>query len=73
MRRRTFALVAGSNFRHLCCKDMQKKVLSVFVDESGKFQYPDSVSRFYIVSLGVWGQPPREVMVFDGCGLFSAN
>ena len=21
----------------------------------------------------VWGQPPREVMVFDGCGLFSAN
>ena len=30
---------------------MQKKVLSVFVDESGKFQFPDSVSRFYIVSL----------------------
>ena len=30
---------------------MQQKVLSVFVDESGKFQYPDSVSRFYIVSL----------------------
>ena len=22
---------------------------------------------------GVWGQSPREVMVFDGCGLFSAN
>lgn len=30
---------------------MQKKVLSVFVDESGKFQYPDSDSRFYIVGL----------------------
>ena len=30
---------------------MKKSVLSVFVDESGKFQYPDSVSRFYIVSL----------------------
>jgi len=30
---------------------MQKKVLSVFVDESGKFQYPDPDSRFYIVSL----------------------
>ena len=43
--------MAGSNSRHLCYQDMQKKVLSVFVDESGKFQYPDSVSRFYIVSL----------------------
>jgi len=30
---------------------MEKKKLSVFVDESGKFQYPDAVSRFYIVSL----------------------
>jgi len=30
---------------------MVKRKLSVFVDESGKFQYPDSISRFYIVSL----------------------
>jgi len=30
---------------------MQKKILSVFVDESGRFQYPDSNSRFYIVGL----------------------
>lgn len=30
---------------------MREKVLSVFVDESGKFQYPDAISRFYIVSL----------------------
>ena len=30
---------------------MQKKLLSVFVDESGKFQFPDKVSRFYIISL----------------------
>lgn len=30
---------------------MKRKVLSVFVDESGKFQVPDSISRFYIVSL----------------------
>ena len=27
------------------------KTLSVFVDESGKFQFPDRISRFYIVTL----------------------
>ena len=30
---------------------MKKSVLSVFVDESGKFQYPDPHSRFYIVGM----------------------
>ena len=30
---------------------MQKKTLSVFVDESGRFQHPDAMSRFYIVGL----------------------
>ena len=30
---------------------MDKKTLSVFVDESGRFRHPDSDSRFYIVSL----------------------
>lgn len=28
-----------------------KKILSVFVDESGRFRYPDSDSRFYIVGM----------------------
>lgn len=27
------------------------KILSVFVDESGRFQYPDKDSRFYIVGM----------------------
>jgi hypothetical protein len=30
---------------------MNNKFLSVFVDESGKFQYPDLHSRFYIVGM----------------------
>ena len=28
-----------------------KKILSLFVDESGTFQYPDPDSRFYIVGM----------------------
>ena len=32
-------------------KRMKKRILSVFVDESGKFQYPDACSRFYIVGM----------------------
>ena len=35
---------------------MREKVLSVFVDESGKFQCPDAISRFYIVSLVLHNQ-----------------
>ena len=30
---------------------MKERTLSIFVDESGRFQHPDSDSRFYIVSL----------------------
>ena len=30
---------------------MTGKVLSIFVDESGRFQYPDADSRFYILGL----------------------
>jgi len=52
MRRRTFAMNGGKRFPPLVLiRPMQKKKLSVFVDESGKFQYPDAISRFYIVSL----------------------
>ena len=29
----------------------RKKVLSVFVDESGRFKYPDPESHYYIVGL----------------------
>lgn len=38
--------------RHFCFVwNMARSKLSVFVDESGNFQYPDSLSRFYILSL----------------------
>ena len=30
---------------------MAKRTLSIFVDEYGRFQYPDELSRFYILSL----------------------
>lgn len=30
---------------------MEMKTLSIFVDESGRFQYPDAGSRFYILGL----------------------
>ena len=30
---------------------MMKKTLSIFVDESGNFQYPDKDSRFYIIGM----------------------
>ena len=30
---------------------MDKKILSIFVDESGNFGFPDSVSRFYVIGL----------------------
>lgn len=56
MRRKVFALVVGSDFRHLlfwwavrCGRRM--KTLSIFVDESGRFQHPDADSRFYILGL----------------------
>ena len=30
---------------------MNEGTLSIFVDESGRFQYPDNASRFYIISM----------------------
>ena len=30
---------------------MNDRTLSIFVDESGRFQYPDNASRFYIISM----------------------
>ena len=30
---------------------MDDTILSVFVDESGKFQHPDSTSRYYVVGM----------------------
>ena len=35
---------------------MAKGTLSIFVDESGIFKYPDPLSRFYILSLVLHGQ-----------------
>ena len=35
---------------------MAKEALSIFVDESGVFKYPDSLSRFYILSLVLHNQ-----------------
>ena len=51
MRRRTFALSDEEQSSPLMFYSMGNRILSVFVDESGKFQFPDSVSRFYIVGL----------------------
>lgn len=53
MRRKVFALVTGSNSRRLLilAAGMAEKILSIFVDESRRFQYPDSDSRFYILGL----------------------
>ena len=43
----------------------KRKVLSVFVDESGKFQFPDPQSRFYIVGMVLHDQS------FDAAGLIA--
>lgn len=52
-RRKSFALVAGSDSRHFAfhMDGKPEKTLSIFVDESGRFLFPDAISRFYIVSL----------------------
>ena len=44
-----FSALSDGETRHLCYAAMTKKVLSVFVDESGRFVFPDVDSRFYIV------------------------
>ena len=52
MRRKVFALVAGRNSRHHLFSEMnKKKILSVFVDESGRFQHLDDFSPFYILGM----------------------
>ena len=38
---------------------MKRKELSIFVDESGNFQYPDKDSRFYIIALVLHDQSKR--------------
>ena len=38
---------------------MKQKELSIFVDESGNFQYPDKDSRFYIIALVLHDQSKR--------------
>ena len=50
MRGKVLAWVAGSDSRHLLFF-MKRKTLSVFVDESGRFQHPDPDSRFYILGM----------------------
>ena len=44
-------LVARSDSRHYRLYMEQGTVLSVFVDESGRFQHPDVDSRFYIIGM----------------------
>lgn len=43
--------MTGSNSRHFRFVRMNNNVLSIFVDESGCFQYPDKDSRFYILGM----------------------
>ena len=45
------ALSDGKQFSSLMILAMAEKVLSIFIDESGRFQYPDDKSRFYIISM----------------------
>ncbi len=48
--------------------DMSEKVLSIFIDESGRFQYPDDMSRFYVISLVLHDQSigiDREVSTLE--------
>lgn len=56
MRRKVFALVVESDFRHhlfymLAGCNRRMRTLSIFVDESGRFQHPDVDSRFYILGM----------------------
>ena len=51
MRGNVPVFVARSDSRHIRFKGMDETTLSVFVDESGRFQHPDPASRFYIVGM----------------------
>lgn len=51
---------------------MQGKTLSVFIDESGRFQFPDEGSRYYILSLVLHDQNERlDVQAANLDGAFS--
>ena len=55
MRRRCLRVSGGERFPPLPIlpetMPKEEKILSVFVDESGTFRYPDATSRFYILAL----------------------
>ena len=51
MRRKVFALMAGSDSRHLLFCEMKSSEISVFIDESGRFLYPDKDSCFYVLGM----------------------
>ena len=54
MRGDVLVFVARSDSRHILFESVDMKdgkILSVFVDESGRFKYPDSESHYYIVGL----------------------
>jgi len=55
--------------RHFRFNGMNEKTLSIFVDESGRFQYPDPDSRFYIVSPVLHDQAVDLVPALTGLDL----
>lgn len=48
---------------------MTEKTLSIFVDESGRFRYPDADSRFYIVSMVLHDQSVSLAAALDALDL----
>ena len=48
---------------------MAEKTVSIFVDESGRFRYPDSDSRFYIVSMVLHDQAVCLASALDALDL----
>ena len=58
MRGNVPVFVARSDSRRIRFQGMDEMTLSVFVDESGRFQRPDPSSRFYIVGMIEMGTVP---------------
>lgn len=48
---------------------MGEKTLSIFVDESGNFGYPDKVSRYYVIGLVLHDQDAQIQPAVDGLDL----
>lgn len=48
---------------------MGEKTLSIFVDESGNFGYPDKVSRYYVIGLVLHDQDAQVQPAVDGLDL----